>query len=92
MVHKEDLIDFLDTNHKGRFFNVKFRKKSTGELRSMTCKLGVKYKRKTDRQLNYNPRDRGILPVYDANKREFRSFDINTVESITVNKEVHKVK
>jgi hypothetical protein len=61
---------------KGEIFTVTFVKKD-GTTRTMNARLGVKrYLRGGD--LPYNPLERGLLPVYDLQKNDYRIINLNT--------------
>ena len=72
---KHQLLKLID-NLNGKIFNVKFIKKSTGELRSMTCRTNVKFTNQSGQPLHWNQRERGIVPVYELTKKQYKSFDI----------------
>lgn len=74
---------------KGKFFTVQFVKKSTGELRKMSCTLNMKSKLKGgESTINKDYQ----IPVVDTvlakqDKYAIRSFDVNTLKHLTINKQ-----
>jgi len=77
------LIEFL----KGRFFTVEFTKKD-GTKRIMNCRTGVKkYLSNNGKKIQITqPIDNGILRVFDLQKNQHRSINLDTVNRITFNK------
>jgi len=77
------LIKFLN----GQFFTVEFTKKD-GTKRIMNCRTGVKkYLSNNGKTIQITkPIDNGILRVFDLQKNEYRSINLDTVNRITFNK------
>lgn len=77
------LIELL----KGQFFTVEFTKKD-GTKRIMNCRTGVKkYLSNNGKKIQITkPIDNGILRVFDLQKNEYRSINLDTVNRITFNK------
>ncbi len=59
--------------------------KKNGELRKMNCRLGVRKHWKTSdgSGKNYNPSDYGLICVFDLQKNDYRSINVDTLRSIT---------
>jgi hypothetical protein len=70
----------LDSNH---IFNVEFVKRTTGEMRSMTCRTGVT-KGTSGGSMGYDPREHGLLPVYDVRALGFRSVPVDALVGVTM--------
>jgi len=51
----------------GKFFGVKFIKKD-GTIRKMSGK-----------GMSYNPLEKGLIPVYDLNKKGYRTINLATI-------------
>jgi hypothetical protein len=68
-------------NTQGKTFNVGFIKRSTGELREMNARLGVK-KHLKGGDLPYDPFEKDLLPVFDMQKRGYRSISLDTIKYI----------
>lgn len=67
---------------KGEIFTVTFIKKD-GTTRVMNARLGVKrYLR--GGELPYDPIAKGLLPVYDLQKNDYRIINLNTILSAKV--------
>jgi hypothetical protein len=61
-------------------FSVEFVKKD-GTLRRMKARLGVS-KGVTGEGLKFDPESRGLLPVYEIDKGQFRMININTIKRL----------
>lgn len=75
---------------KGKFFTVTFTKKD-GSKRVMNARLGVKAYLKGG-ELPYNPEDKGLLPVFDVQKREYRMININTISNLKIGSNDYEVR
>jgi hypothetical protein len=64
----------------GKIFSAVFVKKD-GEKRLMTCRRGV-YKHSKGIGLKFNPDDRGLVNVFDMQKKAYRFININTLEGL----------
>lgn len=53
----------------GRFFSVTFRKRTTGEVRKMVCRIGVK-RYLAGGESAYDFRRKNLLPVWDVNEEK----------------------
>lgn len=80
MLTKEKIMEFLKAN----VAEVRFTK-SDGTERLMKCTLKedlvVTYSKKTDRTKEAN---NDIVPVFDVEKNEWRSFRVDSVQSISL--------
>lgn len=80
MYTKDSIVELL----KGNVAEVKFTK-SDGTERLMKCTLKedlvVPYSKKTDRVKETN---NDIVPVFDVEKNEWRSFRVGSVQSISL--------
>lgn len=86
---KQLIFDTLKINN-GQVFGVTFIKKD-GSIRDMVARLGVK-KHLKGGVLNYNPADYNLIPVFDMQKKEYRSIQIDTITELKVNGQVYEVK
>lgn len=70
---------------QGRLFSVQFIKRSTGELRQMTARVGVtRYLSGGPRA--YNPADYNLITVFEVTPREpggYKSIPLDAILSIT---------
>lgn len=73
---------------EGKIFSALFIKKD-GELRRLTGRLGVK-KGITGKGLAFNPYEKGLLPVYDMEKNEYRMININTLLEVKLEGKVYR--
>lgn len=55
----------------GRFFRVSFTKRTNGETRNMTARTGVR-KNLVGTGLKFEPKDHGLIGVYDVAKKNYR--------------------
>lgn len=62
----------------GKIFNIEFIKRTTGEHRSMTCRLGVK-KGVTGKGMSFKPDEKNLLCVFDMQKDAFRMINLESL-------------
>lgn len=67
----------------GSIFYVEFVKRSTGTLRKMKCRTGVKKHLKGGKKA-YNSTAKGLLPVFDMEAKGYRSIPIEAIKRLTV--------
>lgn len=75
--------------NSGRIFSVKFTKKD-GSERKMVCRKGVK-KGLSGFGAKYNPVERGLLAVYDVQKRAYRSLNFDTLQEFKMGGVSYKI-
>ena len=75
---------------KGRIFSSTFIKKDQ-TIRTLTARLGKKYKSKTGRAAPYKAKEYNLLPVYDMRIKAFRMLNFNTLLTLTINKNNYKI-
>ena len=81
-INRRDILQLLEENRNpNTIFHVVFLKKS-GELRRMSCMLGVK-KHLKGGKLRFSPKERGYLVVLDTQKKAYRMINLNTISNIT---------
>ena len=80
-IKRRETINLLKDN-ENLIFSVVFLKKN-GELRRMTCMLGVK-KHLKGGTLSYNPGERNNLIVFDMQKEDYRTINLDTLMSISM--------
>jgi len=71
---------------RGRIFSVSFIKRTTGDLRVMTCRKSVK-KGVNGKGLKFDPLKKSLMTVFDMHKAAWRSININTLQAIAINGE-----
>lgn len=75
----------------GRFFTVTFTKRTTGDLRTMNCRLGVKQHLKGGTK-SFKDDDKNLLTVWDNTKHAYRSIPLeNLIELRSGGKVYHIV-
>lgn len=85
-----DMVRQMISNIGGRLFSVKFIKKDN-TLREMVCRTGVT-KHLQGGELAYDPVEKGLLPVFDMQKQDYRMINLNTIVEIKVDGETYKFK
>lgn len=83
----KELRDLVE-NTKGRIMKVQFIKKDNSE-RTMICRLGV---RKALVGVGKNWSYEHIVTVYDMQKHQYRSIDLNRLKSLRCGKIEYKVE
>jgi hypothetical protein len=81
-ISRADLIQKIKDT-KGAFFTVTFVKKD-GTTRVMNARFGVKKYLKGG-ELPYDPIAKGLLPVFDVKKMEYRMINTATILSAEIN-------
>ncbi len=78
----------LKAGENGRIFTAIFIKRTTGERRTMTCRLGVK-KHVKGVGMAYKPEDHNLIGVYDMQyaaqvnpEKAYRMIDLESVMEI----------
>lgn len=71
----------------GSIFSVEFIKRTDGSHRKMACRLGVK-KHLKGGQKAYNATDKGLLTVFDMEKKGYRSIPVDAIQRLSVNGQV----
>ena len=87
---RADVHDFLRSLN-GKIFTVEFTKRTTGELRVMRCTTNYQSKL-AGGELAYNPTEKALIPVYDLEKRGFRSIPTDAVIRIRALGNEYEVK
>ena len=85
-----DEVREIVSNTNGQFFNVEFKKRTTGELRNMTARVGVS-KYITGEGLKYNAKEKDLLPVYDMIAKGYRMVSIDGITRLRTNGETYIV-
>jgi HJR/Mrr/RecB family endonuclease len=75
----------LINNSKGRIFSATFTKKDFTR-RLINARIKVNYKAKTDRQRPYDPNKKGLICVYDMLKKGHRMINLQTLDTLSINK------
>lgn len=80
-----DIYDILRSSN-GEIFSVTFTKRTTGELRKMVARIGVKKYLKGG-ELGYNAKSRNLLPCFDMQKQAYRMIPVDAVHEIKIHGE-----
>ena len=86
----------LVTDSNGKIFGVTFIKRTTGELRKMTCRVGVsKYVTGVGRK--FDPAQKNLLGVYETNTdregaENYRMIDLNGIVELRINGNQYEVE
>ena len=68
----------------GRIFGVSFIKRSTGELRHMRARVGVKSHLRGGKK-GYDAEVKNLLTVFDVDANGYRSIPLEGIQSLTIN-------
>mgnify|MGYP003666087148 CR=1 FL=1 len=75
----------------GKIFSSTFIKKDN-TIRTLTARLGKRYKSKTGKAAPYKAKEYNLLPVYDMSKKAFRMLNFNTLLTLTINKNKYNIE
>ena len=75
----------------GRIFSSTFVKKDNS-IRTLTARLGKRYKSKTGKAAPYKAKEFNLLPVYDMQIKAFRMLNFNTLLTLTINKNTYTIE
>ena len=94
----KDRATALIHNSRGKVFGVRFIKRTTGDVRNMSARLGVrKYLKNPDGNgvdnggLKFSPTKKGLQVVFDMNKTEYRMISLEGLTRLTINNEKFEV-
>ena len=74
---------FLDATKGGKIFSATFEKKD-GSIRTINCRRDVK-KGVKGVGMSFDPMSKGLLVVYDMNRKGFRMINLETLIEAKVN-------
>lgn len=80
-VKREEVHTFIKELPKGSIFTVIFRKRTTGELREMNCRQGVK-KHLKGGEAKYSFESKGLVSVFDIQNKGYRCFPLDALRQI----------
>lgn len=86
----EKLTQQLRQMTKGKIFRVTFIKRTTGEKRVMVCRMGVK-KGVTGEGQKYIPSNKGLITVFDVQKKAFRNISVEGIQEFKFQGNVYKM-
>ena len=76
---------------KGKIFSTTFIKKDN-TIRTLTSRTGKQYASKTGREAPYKAEEFNMMPLYDMRKKAFRMLNLNTLLTLSINKEKYLVE
>lgn len=79
------------SNGKGKIFSVIFVKRTTGELRIMNARFGVR-KGIKGVGLSFDAKVHGLIGVFDMIKNEYRFINVSGLKKIRIGGEEYEVK
>ena len=85
--HAKQLIN----NSKGRIFSATYIKKDLTE-RIINARIGKRYKSKTGKKAPYDPEKYNLKKVYDMKVQDFRIINLNTLITLSINKNKYVIK
>ena len=74
----------------GRVFGVRFIKRTTGEVRDMNCRGGVRKHLRGGEQA-YDPKTHRLVTVFDMVKGDYRSINCDSIIRIAVDGETFRI-
>ncbi len=81
-------LEFIQ-HRDGKIFTIRFTKRTTGELREMVCRQGVKKYLAGGKSIDFASHK--LIPVYDMQKQAYRSISIEGITEIKVDGTWRKV-
>jgi len=82
VLDRETAIQMIKES-KGKIFGVMFVKRTTGDIRTMSARLGVA-KGVTGEGLKYDPESKQLLTVYDMHKKQYRMLNTETLSQLNM--------
>ena len=84
MIHRAEARKMLEEVGTGKIFTVIFRKRTNNELRTMNCRRFVK-KGVNGKGLKFNPKDKGLITVYDMQAKAHRMINLEAITLVRMN-------
>ena len=88
-IDKDTAIQMIKDS-KGKIFGVTFIKRTTGDIRNMSARLGVS-KGVTGEGLKYNPESKQLLTVYDMHKKQYRMLNTETLSQLNIQGQLYSI-
>lgn len=82
--------ELIVSMNKEDIFYVEYIKRTTGELRKMTCRKGVK-KHLKGGQKAYSDKEYDLMTVFDMDKVGYRAINLREVTKLTIAKQKYEV-
>ena len=87
----KDKAKQLINQTNGRIFSATYIKKDMSK-RIINARLGKHYKSKTGKKAPYDPDKYNLKKVYDMKAKDFRIINLNTLISLSINKNKYVIK
>lgn len=84
-----EMVSVIREMAESTIFSCEFIKRTTGELRLMVCRIGVK-KGQAGGDAAYDFLEKGLLPVFDMQKQGYRVISLEGVQWIKIRGQVYK--
>ncbi len=88
IISKVAAVELINKS-KGQIFTATFTKRDNS-TRVMNCRLGVQ-KGITGKGMAFEPAVRGLKPVYDMQKKDWRMVNLETITNLKINKKEYLV-
>ena len=88
MTRKEAAEKIMNSN--GKIFTVHFIKRTTGEMREMNCRSGVK-KHLKGGNAAYNFSEKMLVPVYDLKNNGYRCIPLEGIQVLKFEQQTFEV-
>lgn len=85
MMNKDDYLRQIINSSNGKFISIFFRKVSTGEIRCINGRVGVKIGVK-GKGLPYDRHEKNIVIIYDIKDKRHKAIRLDTIKTIISNK------
>ena len=90
-ITRTEAVRLMHEETGSAFFAITFIKRTTGEIRRMVGRRGV-HKGVKGVGLKFDPLQKGLLSIWDAQKRDFRFVNLETVLSLRINGQDFKIE
>ena len=90
MLTKQEAAKLISETN-GQFFTVTFYKRSTGEERTMNCRLGVK-KHLQGGEKRYSDKEKQLITVYSVDSKGYRTIPIEGLTQLKVAGRTYQVQ
>lgn len=88
---RSEAVRWIKTSSKGKIFGVNFQKRTTGALRVMVCRYGVRSHAKGI-GLSFNPTAKQLIVVFDMQKILYRMINIPGMQALLIAGKFYKVR
>ena len=89
VARKARQIRVLIKQSQGRYFGVEFVKRTIGELRKMSARLGID--RTNGTGMRYDPIKKNLMVVWDVSKDAYRMINLESVQALSIDGVRYKI-